>query len=49
MRKWKMTDGIIRSLEDTAQHEVGHAVAAVEFRKPLRFVTIEPGDSSLSH
>ena len=29
MRKWKMTEGSIRRLEDTAQHEAGHAIAAV--------------------
>jgi hypothetical protein len=48
MRNWKMTKGSIRRLEDTAQHEVGHEVTAVEFRKLFRFVTIEPGDGSLS-
>jgi hypothetical protein len=36
-------------LEDTAHHEAGHAVAAVEFRKPFRYVTIEPGEDSLGH
>jgi hypothetical protein len=38
-----------RRLEDTAHHEAGHAVAAVEFRRPFRYVTIESGDDSLGH
>lgn len=44
-----MIEARIRRLEDTAHHEAGHAVAAVELRKPLRYVTIEPGDDSLGH
>jgi hypothetical protein len=44
-----MTEARICRLEDTAHHEAGHAVAAVEFRKRFRYVTIEPGDGSLGH
>lgn len=36
-------------LGGTAHHEAGHAVAAVEFRRPFRYVTIEPGSDSLGH
>jgi hypothetical protein len=38
-----------RRLEDTAHHEAGYAVAAVEFRRPFRYVTIDSGDDSLGH
>jgi hypothetical protein len=38
-----------RDLEDTAYHEAGHAVAAVAFRRPFHYVTIEPCEESLGH
>jgi ATP-dependent Zn protease len=38
-----------RRLEETAYHEAGHAVAALDLRRPFHHVTIEPKEDSLGH
>ena len=38
-----------RRLEALAHHEAGHAVAAVELRRAINYVTIIPENDSLGH
>ena len=50
-RPMKQRDGSMKpkSVEKTAYHEAGHAVAAFHMRRSFRYVTIEPDEESLGH